>query len=259
MPYETLLLEIEDRIATLIVNRPEKRNALNAAVRRDLVAALETLRLNDRVRVVVLTGAGSEAFAAGADVAELAARTPREQRAAMETVRVFDAVAEFPRPVIAMINGFALGGGCELAMACDLRIAAESARLGQPEIRLGLIPGGGGTQRLPRLVGAGPALRMILTGELITAAEALRIGLVDEVHPDDALRERTLRLARVLAGYSPMALRLAKTAVRSALELPLGPGLAHERELFLAAFASADGREGLAAFREKRDPVFTGT
>jgi enoyl-CoA hydratase len=157
-----------------------------------------------------------------------------------------------------MINGFALGGGCEVALACDIRMAARSARLGQPEIRLGLIPGGGGTQRLPRLIGAGRALRLILSGEIIDADEAHRIGLVDDVIADDQLRARTLELARSIAAHSPLALRLAKSAVAAALETPLSAGLAHERELFITAFGSADRREGVSAFLEKRSPEFTG-
>ena len=258
MPYESLLVHIEERVALLTVNRPERRNALNATVRAELADALAALRDEREVRVVVLTGAGDRAFVAGADIAEFAERTPLEQRQAMLPPRIFELVAEFPKPVIAMINGFALGGGCELALACDLRIAAASARLGQPEIRLGLIPGGGGTQRLPRLVGAGRALRLILTGEVIDATEALRLGLVDEVVPDDALRERTLELARAIAEQSPVAVRLAKEAVRAALELPLAAGLAHERELFVTAFGSEDKAEGVAAFLEKRSPVWKG-
>lgn len=258
MPYESLLVSIEERVATLTVNRPERRNALNATVRTELVDALEALREESEVRVVILTGAGDRAFVAGADITEFAERTPLEQRQAMQPPRIFELVAAFPKPVIAMINGFALGGGCELALACDLRIAAASARLGQPEIRLGLIPGGGGTQRLPRLVGPGRALRLILTGELIDAAEALRLGLVDEVVPDDALRPRTLELARAIAGQSPVAVRLAKEAVRAALELPLAAGLAHERELFITAFGSEDKAEGVAAFLAKRSPEWKG-
>jgi enoyl-CoA hydratase len=258
MRYETLLLERAGPVAVLVVNRPEKRNALNAQVRSELVAALATLRDAADLRVLVLTGAGDRAFVAGADVAEFATRTPLEQRRAMATPRVFDAVAEFPLPVIAMVNGLALGGGCELALACDLRIAAESAQLGQPEIRLGLIPGGGATQRLPRLVGLGRATRLVLTGEPVGSAAALAMGLVDEVCPDAQLRERTMSIAHALAAHSPVALQLAKAALRSAAELPLQAGLAHERELFVSAFGSADAREGVAAFLEKRAPVFTG-
>jgi enoyl-CoA hydratase len=258
MTFETLLIETAAHVAVITINRPDKRNALNAAVRRELIAALDALRGDDDVRVVVLTGAGEKAFIAGADIAEFAERTPLEQRAAMQDRRVFDEIAAFPKPTIAMINGFALGGGCELAMACDIRVAAASAQFGQPEIRLGLIPGGGGTQRLTRLVGAGRALRMILSGALIDAAEAHRIGLVDELVEDGRLREHTLELARAMAAHSPVALRLAKAAVTAALETPLAAGLALERELFITAFASDDRREGVAAFLEKRAPQFTG-
>ena len=258
MAYETLLLRIEDRIATLVVNRPDKRNALNATVRRELVVALDSLRDEPEVRVVVLTGAGDKAFVAGADIAEFAERTPLEQRMAMEGRRVFEVLADFPKPTIAMINGYALGGGCELALACDLRLAARSARLGQPEVNLGILPGGGGTQRLPRLVGVGRAMRMILTGELIDAVEAERIGLVDEVVDDGDLATRTHHLARSLAGKSPVALRLAKEAVRATMEMPLSAGLRYERELFVTAFASEDRAEGVRAFLEKRQAAFHG-
>jgi enoyl-CoA hydratase len=258
MPFETLLVSIAERVATVTVNRPDKRNALNAAVRRDILEALDELRHEDEVRVVVFTGAGDRAFIAGADIGEFAERTPLEQRAAMNERRVFDEIAAFPKPTIAMINGFALGGGCELAMACDIRFASRSAKLGQPEIRLGLIPGGGGTQRLPRLVGTGRALRMILSGELVSAAEAAAMGLVDEVLDDDALLQHTVTFARNVAAHSPVALRLAKAAVSAAAEAPLSAGLAMERELFITAFASEDRREGVAAFLEKRQPGFTG-
>ncbi len=256
--YETLLVRVDDGIATITVNRPEKRNALNTAVRRELVDALDALRAGGDVRVLILTGAGEKAFVAGADVAEFAARTPLEQRAAMTGRSVFEELAAFPWPTIAMINGYALGGGCELALACDLRVAARSARLGQPEIKLGLIPGGGGTQRLPRLVGLGAAMRLVLTGELIDAEEAARIGLVDLVVDDAELTERTHELARTIASHSPVALRLAKDALRASLETSLNAGLRHERELFVTAFASEDGREGVRAFVEKRAPRFSG-
>jgi enoyl-CoA hydratase len=167
-------------------------------------------------------------------------------------------VAAFPKPTIAAINGYALGGGCELALACDLRVAARSARFGQPEVNLGILPGGGGTQRLPRLVGSGRAMRLILTGELIDAETAERIGLVDEVVDDDTLRERAAALADRIAGHSPVALRLIKEAVRAAAEMPLTAGLAFERELFVTAFSSEDRTEGVAAFLEKRSPDFRG-
>ena len=256
--YETVRVEAEGGVAVLTIDRPEKRNALSAQVRAELVAALDALRENDEVRVLVLTGAGEKAFVAGADIAEFAERTPLEQRAAMTGRRVFDEIAAYPKPVIAMINGFCLGGGCELALACDLRIASDTAKLGQPEINLGIIPGGGGTQRLPRVVGTGQAMRLVLTGELVDAAEALRIGLVDLVHPAAELRERTMEVARGMAAKSPVALRMAKSAVRAAGEMPLAAGLAYETELFVTCFASDDRREGVAAFLEKRPPAFTG-
>lgn len=256
--YETLLLERDGAVAILTINRPEKRNALNARVRTELVAALDALRDDASVRVLVVTGAGDKAFVAGADIAEFAARTPLEQRAAMTGRRVFDEVAAYPKPVIAMINGFCLGGGCELALGCDIRIAADTARFGQPEVNLGIIPGGGGTQRLPRIVGMGQAMRLTLSGELIDAAEALRIGLADVVHPAAELRARTLEFARGMAGKSPVALQMAKAAVRAAAEMPLAAGLQYETELFVTCFASDDKREGIAAFLEKRPAEFTG-
>ncbi len=258
MTYESLLVRIDERVATIVVNRPDKRNALNAVVRREMVEALDALRDDGDVRVVVITGAGEKAFIAGADIGEFAERTPLEQREAMAGRRLFEAIAEFPKPTIAMINGYALGGGCEVALACDLRIAARSARLGQPEIKLGIIPGGGGTQRLPRLVGLGRAMRLILTGEMIDAEEAERIGLVDIVVDDAQLAACTAEVARTMAGYSPVALELAKSAVRATLEMPLSAGLRYERELFITAFASEDKQEGVAAFLEKRAPVFHG-
>jgi enoyl-CoA hydratase len=247
-----------DGVALLTIDRPEKRNALNAAVRAQLVAALDALRDDDDARVIVITGEGDRAFVAGADIGEFADRTPIEQRHVMEQRRVFDELAAYPKPTIASINGYALGGGCELALACDIRIAARSARLGQPEIRLGILPGGGGTQRLPRLVGYGRALRLILTGEMIGADEAERIGLIDLVVDDDQLAARTRELAVAIAAHSPVTLRLAKAAVRASLETPLAAGLAYERELFITAFASEDRTEGVSAFLEKRAPAWRG-
>ncbi len=255
---ETLHVATVDRVATITVDRPEKRNALNTRVRSEITRVLDRLAGDQDVRVVVFTGAGERAFIAGADIAEFAERTVLQQRAAMEGRRVYDAVADFPKPTIASINGYALGGGCELALACDLRIAARSARLGQPEVNLALLPGGGGTQRLPRLVGHGRALRLILTGEIITADEAERIGLVEEVVDDDGLADRTRELAVAIARHSPVALKLIKEAVRAAAELPMRDGLALERELFLTAFGSDDRAEGVSAFLEKRAADFKG-
>ncbi len=258
MDFETIRVEIGERVATITVDRPEKRNALNGQVRRELMAALDALEADDAVRVVVITGSGDKAFIAGADIGEFAERTPLEQRAAMEGRRVFTAIADFPKPVIASINGYCLGGGCELALACDVRIAARRAKLGQPEVNLGILPGGGGTQRLPRLVGLGRAMRLILTGELIGAEEAERIGLVDILVDDDDLADRTAELAGSMAKHSPVALKLIKEAVRASAEMPLSAGLEYERELFVTAFASEDRAEGIAAFLEKRAPEFRG-
>jgi enoyl-CoA hydratase len=253
-----VIVEHNGAVAVVTVNRPEKRNALSARVREESVTALDEREADDGVRVVVLTGAGDKAFVAGADLEEFAVRSAAEQREAMSGRTVFDALAGSPKPTLAMINGLALGGGCELALACDIRIAGKSARLGQPEIRLGLIPGGGGTQRLPRLVGIGRAMWLILSGELVAAEEAQRMGLVDLVVPDEELRDRTLSLANAIAERSPVALRNAKQAIRATAEMPLTQGLGIERELFLDCFASEDGREGVAAFLEKRSPELRG-
>ncbi|MGH7542705.1 MAG: enoyl-CoA hydratase/isomerase family protein, partial [Gemmatimonadota bacterium] len=235
----------------------EKRNALNQAVRAALSKALAEAEADPAVRVVVFTGAGDQAFVAGADVSEFAGRTPIEQREAMR-VGLFDDVWNFPKPTIAMINGYCLGGGCELALACDLRIGADSAKLGQPEVRLGIIPGGGATQRLPRLVGYGKALQLVLTGEIVDAVSAYEIGLLDEIVPAVELRDRTLAIARSMAEKSPVTLAIAKRALRAALEMPLSAGLAHERDLFALAFATEDKEEGVRAFLDKRPPEWKG-
>jgi enoyl-CoA hydratase len=248
-----LSVETVDGVRILTIDRPEKRNALNAAVRTALSEALATADTDPAVRVVVFTGAGDQAFVAGADVSEFAGRTPLEQREAMRA-GLFDDVWNFHKPTIAMINGWCLGGGCELALACDLRIGADSAKLGQPEVRLGIIPGGGATQRLPRLVGYGKALQLVLTGEVVDAVSAYEIGLLDEIVPGVELRERTLEIARSMAEKSPVTLALAKRALRAAYEMPLSAGLTYERELFALAFATEDKEEGVRAFLEKRPP-----
>lgn len=258
MRRQAIAVDITGPVATITVNRPEKRNALDSTVRREIIEELDALRALEAVRVLVLAGAGDRAFVAGADVAEFAERTPDEQRAVMEGPSLFEEVAGFPRPTIARIQGFALGGGCELALACDIRVASRSARMGQPEIRLGLLPGGGGTQRLPRLVGYGQALRLILTGEIVGAEEAARIGLVDMVVEDADLDEAVGRLTSAIAASSPVAVAAAREAIRSTFQLPLDAGLRLERELFLRAFASEDGMEGVRAFLEKRAPDFRG-
>ena len=219
----------------------------------------DELETDDDVRVVVMHGAGEKAFVAGADIEEFAARSYMEQRAVYDQRRVYETVADFPKPVIAAIHGFCLGGGSELALACDLRVADATARISQAEIRIGLIPGGGGTQRLARLVGRGQTLRMALTGDMVEAEEAHRIGLVEFLTEEGGHLERALELAGRMARWSPVSLRLAKQATRAAFEMPLSAGLEYEKELFLAAFASEDGQEGVKAFMEERRAEWKGT
>lgn len=255
---ETLLVERVGRVAILTINRPDKLNALNEQVRVDMLEVLGQIQTDDSVGVVVITGAGEKSFIAGADIGEFAGRTPFDQRHAMRSPRIFDVMASFPKPVIAMINGFCLGGGCELAMSCDIRIASEKARFGQPEINLGLIPGGGGTQRLPRLVGVGHAMRLILTGDMIGAAEAQSIGLVEIVVPAEELRAKTLELADKIASRSPLTVKVAKEALRASERLPIDDGITYERDLFCLCFSSADKEEGVKAFLEKRPAQWTG-
>ena len=258
MNRKTVLLAVNDGIAEVTINRPEKLNALNEAVRGELTRVFDDLAGRDDVHVVILHGAGDKAFVAGADVSEFAARTPEEQREVYRHRRVYDALAEFPKPVVCAIHGFCLGGGNELALACDIRVADSTARFGQFEIRLGLIPGAGGTQRLARLVGPGQALRIGLCGDLIDAAEAYRIGLVEFLTEEGQHLDKARELAARMTRWSPVTLQLVKKAVREACERHLSEGLAAEKELFLEAFATEDGREGVKAFVEKRRPRFRG-
>ncbi len=256
--YETILVERRERVAIITINRPEKRNALNIQTRAEGAAILDELRDDESIRVVIFTGAGDKAFIAGADIGEFAGRTALQQRAIMLERGLFNAIDTFPKPVIAMVNGYCLGGGCELALACDIRIASETASFGQPEINLGIIPGGGGTQRLPRLVGEGKAMEMILTGEIINAQEAFRCGLVNQVVPTDHLAARTMEIANRIAEKSPIALRLAKEAVKLASRSNLDEGLRREVDLFALCFSSEDKDEGVKAFLEKRKADFKG-
>jgi enoyl-CoA hydratase len=257
---EVLLVEkLEGRVALLTFNRPEKMNALNLEVRTALFEALEALRDDDDVRVVVLTGAGDKAFIAGADIGEFKDAGAVEQYRSMQRTNIYSAMEDFPKPIIAMINGYCLGGGCELSMACDIRVASTRARLGQPEINLGIIPGGGGTQRLPRLVGEGHANRLIMTGEMISAEEAERIGLVEKTFEPEELRESTLEMARTIASRSPIALQAAKESVLVARRMPMDEGLKFERAWFGLLFSTEDKNEGVDAFLNKRSPEFKGT
>jgi enoyl-CoA hydratase len=265
MPSHTLdsfaHLEVDRRgaVVVLTVNRPQVRNALNEATLDELRQAMLACRDDAAVRVVVITGAGDKAFVAGADISEMSGRSSSEGRDhAARGQHVFDLVASLGKPVIAAINGYALGGGCELAMACTMRLAAENALLGQPEINLGLMPGFGGTQRLARLIGSGAALELMLTGEPVSAAEALRLGLVNRVVPAGDLMREALALAATLADKPVLAVRYILDAVHTGLDLPLPAGQRLEATLFGLASGTDDMREGTRAFLEKRKPAFTG-
>jgi enoyl-CoA hydratase len=259
MVLENIRYELRPPLALVTVDRPKVLNALNLQSMTELEQVFLDIRQNDAVRAVILTGAGEKAFVAGADIRELASLSPQEgEQMAARGQRIFHLIENCGKPVIACINGFALGGGCELALACTLRIASTSARLGQPEVKIGIIPGYGGTQRLPRLVGKGAALKMILTGEAITAAEALRVGLVDEVVEPGQLMERTEQIAQTIAGVAPLAVRDSIRAVNAGYDLPLSSGLELEAALFGLTCSTSDKAEGARAFLEKRPPVWTG-
>jgi enoyl-CoA hydratase len=257
MQLENLLLEITEGIATVTVNRPTALNALTIYTLAELDRVVGEVVGNPDVRAVVLTGAGTKAFVAGADIAEMRDMSPAQARdLAFLAHHTYAAVERSPKPFIAAVNGYALGGGCELAMACDIRLAAETAKFGQPEVNLGIIPGFGGTQRLPRLVGKGRALEMILTGEMVDAREALRIGLVNRVVAPGELMDEARQLARKIAAKGLVALRLCKEAVGNGLEMDVTKGCAYEAELFAHSFSTADQKEGMGAFLGKRPAVF---
>lgn len=260
MGYETLLYDLGDGVATVTLNRPEVHNAMNDRMRRELVQCFGELVTNDDARVIVVTGAGERAFSAGADIREFVApQVPTRFREHRKRVDFREVMDRCPQPLIAAIRGYAFGGGLELALACDLRIAGDDARLGLTEIDLAIIPGGGGTQRLPRLVGRGRALHMILTGARIDAQEALRIGLVERVVPAAEVQSTARELAKTLAAKAPVALRYAKEAVVKGLELSLADGLRLEHDLATLLRTTDDRIEGAKAFVEKRKPRFTGT
>jgi len=259
MTYETLLCEKRNAIAYVTIHRPEKLNALNRKVMEELFDCFQALQRDDDVRVVILSGSGEKAFVAGADIGELALQTPIEGKETSQFgQRVLDSIENLGKPVIAAINGFALGGGCELAMACTLRIAAETARLGQPEVKLGLIPGYAGSQRLPRLVGKGRALELILTGEPISAPEAHRMGLVNQVVPAAELLAVAEKLAQKIIANAPLAIKFALEAVNHGMEMTAAEGQFLEATLFGLCCTTADMKEGTRAFLEKRPAKFTG-
>jgi enoyl-CoA hydratase len=259
MELKTLLYETRDRVAIITVNRPEKLNALNAQTKEELETVLAAAREDPEVDVLVMTGAGTKAFVAGTDIGELSELTGETGESfSTKGQALFDRIEACEKPVIAAVNGYALGGGCELAMACHIRIASSTARFGQPEVSLGIIPGYGGTQRLPRLVGRGPALEMILSGVPVGAEDALRLGLVNRVVEPEKLLESALNLARRIASQAQPAVRLAIRAVNIAEETTLSEGLGSEAALFGECCGTADFVEGVRAFLEKRPPRFTG-
>jgi len=260
MSFENIIYSKEKGIARITVNRPEKRNALNQAVRLELQQTLSDIEEDDSIRVAIVTGAGDKAFIGGADITELKEMTPIacEARASTLGQQLYTDIENLRVPVVAMINGFCLGGGCELAMCCDIRVASENARLGQPEINIGIFPGGGATQRLPRLVGWGKAKELLYTGRIIDAAEAERIGLVDKVVPPDELGSTVTELAETIASKSPVIIRLLKKAITRGMYSNLPDGLAYDKSTFSLCFATEDHYEGITAFLEKREPEFKG-
>ena len=259
MTFETLLYEQTNHIVTLTVNRPGSLNALNRATIEDLTAAMTAIASDDSVRVVVLTGAGDKAFVAGADIAEMSSLDPEQAEAFARLGNALgDKMETLPKPIIAAVNGLALGGGCDLAMACDFIIASQRARFGQPEVNLGLIPGFGGTQRLQRVVGRARARRLIYTGEMIKADEALAIGLVTEVVAPETLLERVRDVAWLISQKGPLAVAACKASINQGADAELGIAIDNEAKLFGSMFATEDMREGTSAFVEKRSPKFQG-
>jgi enoyl-CoA hydratase len=259
MPYENIELKKDGALAWLTVKRPKALNALNFQTLDEMDAALDEVAADSDIGLLVITGDGEKAFVAGADIAEL---HKLDHDSGMEAARrgqkLFDRIDNLPIPVIAAVNGFALGGGCELALACDIRVAADNAVLGLPEVKLGVIPGYGGTQRLPRLVGPGFALEMILSGRMVKAEEALAVGLVNGVVAAEALEITIREMARMILANGPLALQAAKEAIKEGLQHPLGEGLEIEARLFGGLCGSSDQKEGMSAFLEKRKAEFEG-
>jgi enoyl-CoA hydratase len=256
MDFENVLIEKDGVIAVITLNRPQQLNALSYGLVKDLSLAMQELDRDDQIRVIIVTG-GEKVFAAGADIKEMAERGPFDDRL-HERLAYRDRINKISKPVIAAVSGFALGGGCELAMSCDIIVAAENARFGQPEVNIGIIPGSGGTQRLTHLVGKHRAMEMVLTGEFMSAADAERFGLVNRVVPLEMLMEEAKGIANKIAAKPALAVKAAKEAVLKSANLPLDEGLDYERKLFWLLFASEDRSEGMKAFLEKRKPQFKG-
>jgi len=257
MDYENIKFEKEGAIAVVTIDRPKVLNALNDKTIGELSCCFDEIKNDNEVLCVILTGGGEKSFVAGADIGELAKCDVISGRQAMDKGQgVFFQIENLPKPVIAAVNGFALGGGCEIAMACDIRLASEKAKLGQPEVNLGLIPGYGGTQRLARLVGSGKAKQMIFTGDFVTAQEAYRIGLVDEVYPLDELMDKAMEMAKKIASKGPLAVKTSKEAINLGMNTDIRTGCEHEATLFAAICATEDKNEGTGAFLEKRKADF---
>jgi enoyl-CoA hydratase len=259
MGYNNILFSIDEGIATITFNRPKALNAMNTETMSELMDAVSLCRNDDNIRVIILTGSGDKAFVAGADIAQMQDSEPREALAFMElgheTLRLLETT---PKPSIAAVNGFALGGGTEISMACDMRFASEKARFGQPEILIGLIPGWGGTQRLPRLIGMGRAKELILGGGQIDATRAYEIGLVNRIYPPEILMEETIKFARKLSGLPPFQLKMAKHSINFGYDLPLDNAGRLEVECCAQCFSTEDQKEGMKAFLEKRKPDYKG-
>jgi len=257
MSYQTLLLDVKDNIAVVTLNRPDKLNALNAQTINDLNSVFDELKDNEEVYVVILTGSGEKAFVAGADIKELNKLDMISAKEFAEKGQgVLNKIEKFDKPVLAAINGFALGGGCELALACHIRLASDNAKFGQPEVNLGIIPGYGGTQRLARLINTGRAMEYILTADMISADEAYRIGLVNKVYPQSELLDKAIEMAKKITGKGQQAIRLAIKAVKAVDEMSLKEGQNLEASLFALCCGTEDFKEGTSAFLEKRKPEF---
>jgi len=257
MSYQTLIFEEKDQIAYITLNQPKSLNALSRQVLEDLGAVAEELKQSSSVKVVIISGAGDRAFAAGANIKEMSTISPQQaQSLSLLGNKVFEAIANLPQPVIGAVNGYALGGGCELSLACDIRLASDKAVFGQPEVHLGILPGFGGSQRLPRLVGPARAKEIIYTGRNVKADEALTIGLVNQVVPADLLMAEADKLAKMILNQGQLAVQKAKLAIDLGLDLPLNRALEVEAEMFGNLFATEDQKEGMQAFIDKRQPNF---